>query len=165
MTMYNMNRNSVIDAAKGIGIICVVLGHLVLYGSGVSRIIFAFHMPLFFFCSGAVFNYTGTAKGLLYKVRQLVIPYYFFTCIGLLVSVVFFRDGRLTFKRFLVDVFYTVNPEVCFVGQLWFLIALLHCIVLFYISHKMFSERERERETLRSFVGFCLLVCVLFSVF
>jgi len=47
-------RLSFIDAAKGIGILLVVLGHspgLPLFG---VVLIYSFHMPLFFFISGFV---------------------------------------------------------------------------------------------------------------
>ena len=49
-------RNPAIDVARGIGICLVVLGHnwLVLrdHDSALFRVIFSFHMPLFFFLSG-----------------------------------------------------------------------------------------------------------------
>lgn len=45
------NRNQQIDILKGIGIICVVLGHCQNVGQ-VGNFIYTFHMPLFFFCSG-----------------------------------------------------------------------------------------------------------------
>ena len=48
-----------IDAAKGIGIILVVLGHIWLIGPG-QKIINSFHMPLFFFLSG--YGYYGAAE-------------------------------------------------------------------------------------------------------
>ena len=44
------NRNLLVDVAKGIGIVLVVLGH-----SGIEfghYLIYMFHMPLFFFLSG-----------------------------------------------------------------------------------------------------------------
>ena len=45
------NRMPVIDAAKGYGILLVFLGHLVYYDSTLFRVIFNFHMPLFFAAS------------------------------------------------------------------------------------------------------------------
>lgn len=42
------NRNLLVDVAKGIGLVLVVLGH-----SGIEfghYLIYMFHMPLFFFC-------------------------------------------------------------------------------------------------------------------
>lgn len=47
--------NESIDIAKGIGMICLVLGHLFIIGSDSFKMIFAFHMPLFFFLSGYLF--------------------------------------------------------------------------------------------------------------
>ncbi|MDE2429225.1 MAG: acyltransferase family protein, partial [Burkholderiales bacterium] len=50
-------RNPTIDIAKGLGIILVVLGHnwIVAHEHGeLFRVIFSFHMPLFFFLSGVV---------------------------------------------------------------------------------------------------------------
>lgn len=54
-----MTRNLTIDIAKGLGILAVVLGHneIVLHDKGeLFRILFSFHMPLFFFISGVFLN-------------------------------------------------------------------------------------------------------------
>jgi len=47
-------RNQTIDVAKGIGIILVVLGHnwITQVNGDLNRLVFSFHMPLFFFLSG-----------------------------------------------------------------------------------------------------------------
>lgn len=47
------------DNAKGIGIILLVFGHLFTYGSIPFSVIFAFHMPLFFWISGTLFSIGG----------------------------------------------------------------------------------------------------------
>ena len=46
-------RLSFIDIAKGIGIILVILGHSLAYGcqNALFSMIYAFHMPVFFFFS------------------------------------------------------------------------------------------------------------------
>ena len=44
------------DNAKGIGIILLIFGHLFTYGNVPFSLIFAFHMPLFFFISGLFFT-------------------------------------------------------------------------------------------------------------
>ena len=55
-------RIEYVDILKGIGIICVLLGHnLVVQDDGqlpeiMRYIIYSFHMPLFFFLSGYVFS-------------------------------------------------------------------------------------------------------------
>lgn len=47
-------RISSIDILKGIGIILVMLGHALPHDSFVRTLIYTFHMPLFFWCSGLV---------------------------------------------------------------------------------------------------------------
>jgi acyltransferase len=44
-----------IDIAKGITILLVIVGHT-LIGYKVNDYIYAFHMPLFFICSGLLFK-------------------------------------------------------------------------------------------------------------
>jgi fucose 4-O-acetylase-like acetyltransferase len=70
-----------IDSLKGIGIILVVFAH-VFQGGETTRVIFAFHIPLFFIVSGALFvprNSLGTFTKK--RVLRLLVPYGFFACI------------------------------------------------------------------------------------
>lgn len=46
----NKARIEEFDIAKGISILCVILGHLGIYN--VNRIVFTFHMPIFFLING-----------------------------------------------------------------------------------------------------------------
>lgn len=63
-----------IDTAKGIGIICVILGHL--QAPGLFPFIYSFHIPLFFFLSGYLFNDKIGFKELLKrKSKSLLLPY------------------------------------------------------------------------------------------
>ena len=50
-----MNRKKYIDVLKGIGIFLVVFGH-VTHILELREYIWNFHMPLFFFISGFLFN-------------------------------------------------------------------------------------------------------------
>ena len=69
--MVESNRLDWIDVAKGLGISSVVIGHV--YTNYIHWIIFAFHMPLFFFLSGI------TLKPKQLKIKKifkgLIIPY------------------------------------------------------------------------------------------
>ena len=64
------------DIAKGIAILCVILGHLEIHN--INRVAFVFHMPLFFFISGYFLSlkqdYITYVKK---KTKTLLIPYYF----------------------------------------------------------------------------------------
>jgi len=79
-----------IDIVRGIAIILVIYGHL--FNSDQQRyLIYAFHMPLFFFISGLVFK-PITTKPLLHIAlkyfKQLLIPYYIFAILTYLFALV-----------------------------------------------------------------------------
>lgn len=83
------NRIGYIDIAKGIGILLVVIGHSMLNGSYPFRVIYAFHMPLFFFLAGFCYDSTKYSFGLLLKRRgrQLLVPLFVFSAILLIVRI------------------------------------------------------------------------------
>lgn len=47
-------RLQYIDIAKGIAMICIILGHL--GNANINRIVFTFHVPIFFFITGYFTN-------------------------------------------------------------------------------------------------------------
>lgn len=70
-------RYDFIDIAKGMGILAVVWAHILLVG-WTHKIIYAFHMPLFFFISGFLFNenkYPSFHAFLVKRIKRLIIPY------------------------------------------------------------------------------------------
>ncbi|RYF48264.1 MAG: hypothetical protein EOO38_10485 [Cytophagaceae bacterium] len=83
-----MKRIEWIDAAKGMGIFLVVLGHALPSTTVAATVIWAFHMPLFFFLSGltAAPWSSGATPKFVRGLRGLLIPYLFFS----LVSIVLF---------------------------------------------------------------------------
>jgi len=81
MISPTMNRrNPAIDIARGIGIILVVLGHnwTVLQERGeLFRVIYSFHLPLFFFLSGLFLKDAGSlASFALSRADALLKPYF-----------------------------------------------------------------------------------------
>jgi fucose 4-O-acetylase-like acetyltransferase len=123
-----------VDAAKGFGIILVVLGHA-LRGLVTSDImaatptfhfvddwIYAFHMPLFFFLSG-LFLFRSTAKPWLEfasdKLRTIAYPYFVWSAITLLVKAAL---GSATNHPYDLSDF----PQIFYqpIDQFWFLYAL-----------------------------------------
>ena len=77
------DRLQYIDIAKGIAIICVILGHL--GKSDINRVVFTFHMPIFFFITG-YFTSDKRSIGAFIKVkaRTLLVPYAL-TCLMIIV--------------------------------------------------------------------------------
>ena len=77
------SRYNYIDIAKGIGILMVVWAHIMLVGWS-HKVCYAFHMPLFFFISGMLFNrdkYPGFAVFLKKRARRLLLPYLIYSVV------------------------------------------------------------------------------------
>ena len=98
-------RNPVLDIAKGLGIIFMVLGH-----AGcpypIKKFICFFHMPLFFIISGYVFkdiyftNFENVKLLFFKRIKSLYLPYVFCNLIYVL------------FNNFFIKInFYTVNSK------------------------------------------------------
>lgn len=84
--MNDRKRIDWVDYAKGVGIILMVFGH-----SGfplqIQKFIWSFHMPLFFFLSGMMYNslkYRSINDLVKRIVKTLIIPYIFFSTIVVL---------------------------------------------------------------------------------
>ena len=79
----NPSRIDWVDRLKGIGITLVVLGHFGLPPL-VHRYVFAFHMPLFFFVSGLLYDarkYHTLGSFLRQRWHTLLIPYFCFSAL------------------------------------------------------------------------------------
>lgn len=78
-----MTRYDYIDIAKGIGILLVVWAHILI--TGVShRVIYAFHMPLFFLISGILFRrdkYKNFLDFLQKRAKRLLVPFVIYSIV------------------------------------------------------------------------------------
>ena len=120
-----------LDAARGIGIILVILGHIIPMDQPLCHVIYSFHIPLFFFLSGMVLQLqkkeaeagaieSGSLKAKRFirkKCQSLLYPYAVFSFLGL--AAIRYRDGLERFGDQLPGaLFFPGN------GPLWFLPAL-----------------------------------------
>ena len=143
----SVDRISYIDIAKGIGLILVIFGHLFRYGGRPSIFIFSFHMPLFFIISGFCFNpdkNNDFKHYLVKKVKSLLLPYLTFCILGFTISM-FVPEWRadISAKILFEQVFYLAAPELCHVGQVWFLVCLFFVEVFSFIIYKnIFKKME-----------------------
>jgi fucose 4-O-acetylase-like acetyltransferase len=122
-------RNQTIDVAKGIGILLVVFGHswIVLHEKGeLSKIIFSFHMPLFFFLSGVFLNTNKTLISFTKsKISSLLKPYFSAIIILLLINISFEYFTKSTIdlqalKAAILGIFYGTGTSIEWT-PLWFL--------------------------------------------
>lgn len=142
-----------IDVAKGIGILCVVVGHAINYLNpenttfvlvSVRNLIYSFHMPLFFFLSGFLLHYsTDPHEFIQKKMKRLAIPYFFSY---LSISVFLFISYSLikipeyfsAFHYFLGMIYgtilqFVVQTHTDIFNPLWFLPALVCALLIGYV--------------------------------
>lgn len=128
-----------LDFCKAVGIILVVLGHVML-GSTISKVyIYGFHMPLFFFLSGIVFDRRKYDFRAFIRRRfdTIIVPYVFFYLItwlywGLIER--HFRPLEMEWWKPLLGLFYGAqwNGFMDHNGILWFLPCLFMVEMLAY---------------------------------
>lgn len=77
----NKARLDYIDIAKGLGMLMIIWGHIVVWGFS-NPFVYAFHIPLFFVLSGCVFNrnkYANYKEFVVKKIKTLLVPYVIFS--------------------------------------------------------------------------------------
>lgn len=138
MTQQTVNNNRIhwIDMAKGIGMFLVMVGHM---ETGLlGRWIYSFHMPLFFFLSGYVFNakyspFTFIKK----KLYGMVLPYF-----TLGTTLILFRVLYEYLRGELYNGFFSKFKQLLTqyrAWSLWFVAVLLVTEVMFYVIYKIAS--------------------------
>jgi len=125
-------RDQTMDVLRGLAILLVVLGHMTQFCDPdfdhniVFRIIYSFHMPLFFFISGYVINLprlkSGMGSYIWKRTLRLAIPFLAWTFF-----VIYWLDGiftRMSFRAFAIQIYHSPDG-----GGLWFLWALFICLL------------------------------------
>ena len=134
-----MERNKAIDVMKGIGILTVIAGHSTT-NDIIWKIIYSFHMPMFFIIGGFLFTPNpDIKKKIVNDARRLLIPY-FFTCIIWTISILSFSDNRFQAFIFTLKATFFASganhsslffPNVPKIGAIWFLFALFWCRIIY----------------------------------
>lgn len=151
MNDITKERVAYIDIAKGICIILVVAGHMIIcgyalpHGNALNDLIYSFHMPAFFALSGMVAHHRGKTS-VLRMIRRRIAPY-------LLWSVVYMCLLANTAPD--LDRIEQIAAIVTLRGRspLWFLPALL----LTELIYMQFVEGKRRALLLCWFIGLFLL--------
>jgi fucose 4-O-acetylase-like acetyltransferase len=120
-------RIGYLDIAKGLGILLVVLGHndLKSYAPLVFKIVYSFHMPLFFFISGMFFKPETPFIQLIKKRFHTLVKPYFFSILLIYFVALFFSGtmGFYTIGYRIAKAFYGTGYYLDWV-QMWFIPAL-----------------------------------------
>jgi acyltransferase len=146
-----------IDALKGIGIMLVVLGHHSL-PAALDTYIFSFHMPLFFFISGFLFDFGKYSKSganfVKSKFKSLIVPYFLFaslTCIFYCLLDAVYQPGITNIEfcdantlHRIYSILYALGPLISYNPPLWFLPCLFVTEILFYGFAKRYYAEPRK---------------------
>lgn len=154
------SRIAWIDVARGIGIILVIYGHA-LDAHSIRHLIYAFHMPLFFFLSGIVFHHKKEDKFLPFlkkNIRSILIPYFIFAFITWFWWI--FEANTMSFKiglKQFESIFYGNGADgmLRFDNVLWFLPCLFVTRIMFYFVTK-FAHDDR-RKIAASLIGLSII--------
>jgi len=145
-----VKRDLVIDILKAYAILLVVLGHCIQFtyinfdDNYIFKLIYSFHMPLFFFLSGYVTYITNVRDKLSFtfiikKFKYLVIPYITF----LFIDFLFGKNLEFSTILYHIDIGY------------WFLPVLFMIFLIFYLYY-LFNSYSKYLSYL-----FVLLIIVL----
>lgn len=153
--MAASKRINYIDLAKGIAILCVIIGHTFsAYDTDniLVQFIYSFHMPLFFILSGwfAKEDNVAVEPAILKKAKQLLIPYLIINVIKYIIKIAVYGFTSKGLKTFIISLIYAngasdktklcMIPHLKIVGMSWFLIALFFCQIV-YICLNNFSKK------------------------
>ena len=155
ISFISIEQSSRIYVAKALGIICVVVGHS---GSPFADFIYLFHMPLFFFISGYLYQDHYTLKPVLLikkRIKSLYIPFVKYGIIFLIFHNIFARlhlysDFQLyTWKQYLREFanIVTFGGTETFLGIFWFITSLFWVNILYcLLSHFIYRICEPKKD-------------------
>lgn len=163
-----------IDVAKGICIICIILGHM---GNNLAvKIVYAFHIPVFFILSGYTMKREKLDNQYIKKkFSRLMIPYFttclFITIMDIIKSICLFQDetimtGSTVIKNNLIRMFFASGANTQFgaieigtrIGAIWFLPAIFFALIL---SKIMINNSWKFFEKMIVSIVLATISCVL----
>ena len=152
-----------LDIAKGIAIICTIIGHIAPFGGNVRNLIFSFHMPLFFILAGYTIKQIPFEKfcsAILKDFKRLVIPVFIIKVVQFVLEILFCHaEIKKCGKTILLSILwgngcgYWKFPGI---GVVWFLLALFFAKFLFRLCLNLIDKYR--------FIFF-LSLAFIFSVF
>ncbi len=163
--MPDQNRLSLIDITRGIGIAFVVFGHnwIVLHEKGaLFRLIFSFHMPLFFVLAGIFIRSSATiGRFALQRADSLLKPY--FVVLGCILLKQRLHPGAGD-SMSLQDVMYGTGAVITWSPPMWFLPHLAIASLVSLLLIKAVGEQSRRYFSWVSAVllasGYAMLLCM-----
>ncbi|WKB36456.1 acyltransferase family protein [Terrilactibacillus sp. S3-3] len=155
-----------LDIGKGLGIILVMLGHSDI-PNAMKTYIYTFHMPLFFFLSGYLFNlnkFPNIKTFFSKRTKSLIFPYLCFSIVTYIGFVILYNFGQVDYNHNLlvplIGSFIAIRKSAwtVHIGALWFMNCLLCTELLFYLITKI--GRTKTRIVLVLLIIISILGCI-----
>jgi len=139
-----MRRYEYLDIAKGIGILLVVWAHILLVGAS-HRVIYAFHMPLFFMISGMLFRrekYPDFWTFVKRRAKRLLVPFVIYSVITWIIWAIFRfvrHDSVVSYWDPLLQTVIAKGSGAYMVhnSALWFIPCLFATEILYFTFSKL----------------------------
>ena len=138
-------RNESLDILKGIGIVLMILGHCAL-PFDLRKLIFVFHMPLFFIISGFLYKDRDVTDIYKRRIVKILKPYLF---TGFVIWIVKAIQGNYYWGLSILlgngsrPVFNSTELSDYKIGPLWYLLA--YCWALIFIHYLMKVNSDRKK--------------------
>lgn len=134
--MTDKKRVGWIDAAKGLAILAVILGHSYLYGNPIHAISYSFNVPLFFILAGYTFRPKPFKQNLATSAKRLLLPYVGLCLFLIIVDTLRSPDKSSTLASHLLATFFASGGvieqgNIPMLGLSWFLMALFVARIAF----------------------------------
>lgn len=168
----NENRVHWIDNLKAIGIYLMVLSHHETIAHGFLKYIYSFHMPLFFFISGFLFDrgkYPTIKSLVLRRIQTLLVPYFLFSFISYIlwcVLLIIRHPEQITLEnnelfKTLLSIFFSSNgiTWMSHNSPLWFLTCLFLLEIQFYIILKVVRDESTFQRALLIITVVFISIC------
>lgn len=170
------NRDTYIDAVKGLGILSIVIGHaswtinIMGIDIQIGPFVYLYHLAIFAFCSGYLFNENISDFWLFVgkKLKGLYRPFVIYSLMYFVVRNIFIYSGTLQAEKFTLDQgiitltnVLTFNSMGEMLGAFWF-VPMLFFALIFYAAIVFYTKNIRNkkvRECLR-----CICYCVFGAV-
>ncbi|MEH7549320.1 acyltransferase family protein [Neobacillus vireti] len=154
-----------LDIGKGLGMLLVMLGHADI-PTPLKTYIYTFHMPLFFFLSGYLYNkdmFPSLKVFFKKRTKSLILPYLSFSLVAYFWFLLLNHFGLVNYKNnLLTPLLGSVIAErksiwTVHTGALWFVACLFCTELLFYFIAKIGQTKKA--------IGFFLLVISVVGCF
>ena len=135
-----------LDIAKGVGIILVIFGHTLASGSTPWRLIYSFHMPLFFILAGFTFRVKPWKVLVPSKAKRLLLPFLVTFILGVVTtSSWLLHDLPALGRELLYCLAYQPKQigtwfDIPYIGVIWFLMCMFVACMWLNALLKVFAR-------------------------